>query len=823
MTQSYYLKDVAKWISVKYIQIESEVSFQYIITDSRAIRYPEQSLFIAIRGQNHNGHDYIYSLYMKGVRSFMVDSLYQIDHSLKDANFMVVENTLKSFQEMVSHKRSFYSVPVVGVTGSNGKTIVKEWVSQMIGKDKVVVRSPKSYNSQIGVPLSVWQMDSDTEVGVFEAGISEKGEMDSLASVINPTIGVLTNIGAAHEENFVSRKEKLQEKIKLFKSSDVVIYCVDHLMLEREMPKLLTTQKLITWGKGRNADLRIDSRLEENELTQLCLVWEGENFEIEIPFLDDISVENVMSAITTMLCLGYSKDYISRATKKLLPVAMRMELKEGVNDCILVNDSYNSDIYSLAISLDFLNQQCRRKNYQKTLILSDIYQSGLDDKTLCKQISDLIVLKGITRFIGVGKVLKANSDLFGLKSVFFDTTDALLNFMGPSEFKNEAILIKGSRNFELEKVCSVLERKHHQTNLQINLNALVHNLNYYRSYLKPTTKVLAMVKAFSYGSGSFEIANVLQHQKVDYLGVAFADEGVELRKAGITLPIIVMNPEARSFSVMLEYQLEPEIFNLKELYGFAEVVRKEGVVSTPVHIKLDTGMRRLGFMDEEMPDLIKALKEHEELQVKSAFSHLAGSDEEEFDDFTRQQIDLFTRMVKQLEDGIGYPVIKHILNSAGILRFTDFQFDMVRLGIGMYGIGAVDQKKLKTVTRFKSYISQLKRVKRHETIGYSRKGVLDYESEIAIVPVGYADGLRRKLGNGVGSLIVNHQKARIVGNVCMDMCMVDVTGLKAEEGTEVEIFGYEQSVFDLANLLDTIPYEVFTSISRRVKRVYFFE
>lgn len=818
----YFFSEVSQWIPCKAV-INKNISFTHLITDSRSVGNPAKALFIAIAGQNHNGHHYIPSLYQQGVRCFMVNENFTIPNDLQDANYLVVPDTLSAFQLLVAKKRSGYSCPIIGITGSNGKTIVKEWIAQLISKSKVIVRSPKSYNSQIGVPLSVWQLNKYTELGIFEAGISEKGEMEKIASVISPTIGVLTNVGAAHQENFESELEKLQEKIKLFATCETLVYCSDFSLINKEIKDTYPHKTLFTWGYDKAADVRVISKTISGKHTQLLLNYLDVDFEIELPFADEVSFENAMHAVTVMLLLNYTVAYIATAVKKLVPVAMRMELKEGINNCIVINDSYNSDLSSLSLSLDFLAQQSKHNNDSRTLILSDIYQSGIDDRNLCTQINDMLIQKGVSRLIGVGKVLQAHAYLFEMDATFYATTDELLSALIPNNFKNEAILIKGSRNFEFEKVSSVLEMKHHQTCLEINLNSLVDNLNYYRSKLKPQTKVLAMVKAFSYGSGSFEIANVLQHQKIDYLGVAFADEGLELRKAGISLPIIVMNPEIKSFQLMLQHQLEPEIYSFKVLHQFVAELKSGAISDYPVHLKIDTGMNRLGFEPTQVDELLVLLGQMPEIHIKSVFSHLVGSDDKQFDDFTQKQIADFTDATKKMEEGLGYSFIKHILNSSGIERFPKAQFDMVRLGIGMYGIGDATQHKLKSVTRFKSYISQIRQVKALQTIGYSRKGQLNYDADIAVVPVGYADGLNRKLGNSKWAMTINGHKAQIVGNICMDMCMLDVSGLNVCEGDEVEIFGSQLPVEQMAKALDTIPYEIFTSISRRVKRVYYYE
>ncbi len=818
----YLLSEVSQWIPCNAI-INKNIGFTHLITDSRSVGNPAKALFIAIVGQNHNGHHYIPSLYQQGVRCFMVNEDFTIPNDLKDANYLLVKNTLLAFQLLVTKKRRDYSCPVIGITGSNGKTIVKEWIAQLIGKSKIIVRSPRSYNSQIGVPLSVWQLNADTELGIFEAGISQRGEMEKIAAIISPTIGILTNIGAAHQENFASEHEKLHEKTKLFATCETIVFCSDYSLINREIEKVYSHKNLFMWGHDEAANVRVISKNARENHTQIHLNYLATNFEIELPFADEVSFENAMHSLAVLLLLNYTPAYIADAVKKLVPVAMRMELKEGINNCIVINDSYNSDLSSLSLSLDFLTQQSKHNNDRRTLILSDIYQSGINEKDLCSQINSMLLQKGVSKLIGVGKVLQSFAYLFEMEATFYATTDELLHALIPNNFKNEAILIKGSRNFEFEKVSSILEMKHHQTCLEINLNNLVDNLNYYRAKLKPQTKVLAMVKAFSYGSGSFEIANVLQHQKIDYLGVAFADEGVELRKAGISMPIIVMNPEIKSFQLMLQHQLEPEIYSFNILHQFVAELRSGAISDYPIHLKIDTGMNRLGFVPEQVDALLALLNQMPEIRIKSSFSHLVGSDDKQFDDFTQKQIADFTHATKKLEEGLGYIFIKHILNSSGIERFPQAQLNMVRLGIGMYGMGTEGQKKLKSVTRFKSYISQIRQVKAHQTIGYNRKGQLNFDANIAIVPVGYADGLNRKLGNGKWAMTINGHKAPIVGNICMDMCMLDVTDLQACEGDEVEIFGPQVPVEQLAKALETIPYEIFTSISRRVKRVYYYE
>ncbi len=820
--QEYLIQDLAKWLNTPCI-INHSSGFEHIVIDSRTVIDAAKALFIAIRGKQHNGHDYIESMYNAGVRNFMVDKQFAQTSSYEDANFLIVESCIEGLQDIAAAKRKQFAGEVIAITGSNGKTVVKEWIAQMIEDSCRLVRSPKSYNSQVGVPLSVWQLYQEADFGVFEAGLSMPGEMIKLAKIIEPTIGILTNIGAAHQENFTSRKHKLNEKMQLFKSCKTIVYCADDEMIDAEMKASYPGKQLLSWGKTKDAAIQISKKENAEKINIYTLNTNAYSFSFESTIRDEVSEENLLNAVVGLLALGYEAEFICNSVNKIVPVAMRMELKEGINDCVLVNDSYNSDIQSLSLSLDFLLQQSRQKEMSRTLILSDIYQSGLSDASICKEINQLLQKKGVSRLLAVGDILYQHQSIFQIKAEFFQNTNELLKALQPASFNNEAILVKGSRNFGFEQITELLEKKHHQTRLEVNMNALVDNLNFYRSQLHKSTKVLAMVKAFSYGSGSAEIANVLQHQKVDYLGVAFADEGIELRKAGITLPIIVMNPETKSFASMITYNLEPEIYSFKELDDFVMALKREAMVQYPVHIKIDTGMNRLGFDASEVDALIQKLKSHHTIKVKSVFSHLVGSDDAMFDDFTQEQISLFSEVTQKIEAGIGTSFIKHILNSAGVLRFPEHQFDMVRVGIGLYGIGVEQQQNLKSVIRFRSYISQIRQVHRSQTIGYSRKGKLNYDAEIAIVPVGYADGLNRHLGLGHGHMIVNRQKAAIVGNICMDMCMIDVTGLNAKEGDEVEVFGREQSVLELARALDTIPYEVFAGISRRVKRVYFYE
>jgi alanine racemase len=799
-----------------------------ILIDSRKLGNPSVSLFFAIKGDRHDGHNYIHDLYHKGVLHFVVTELPVNSEQLKNACFIIVTNTLQSLQQLCAHHRKQFNVPVIGITGSNGKTIVKEWLYQLLREDKNIVRSPKSYNSQVGVPLSVWQMNEDHVLAIFEAGISRPDEMSLLENVIKPTIGVITNIGKAHDENFENAENKANEKLKLFTHCEELIYCKDYFVIHNELmkSKQFHNIKLFTWSRKSNADLLV-GRIDKTQTdTQIQAVYKSSFIQITIPFVDEASIENAIHCWAVMLYMGYDNNTISKRMLLLSPIAMRLEMKEGVNNCSIINDSYNSDISSLAIALDFLNQQ--KQHPQKTLVISDILQSGQSDESLYGAVAELVHKKGVSRIIGIGKGISSQQHLFAIEKRFYNTTADFLKDYSPTYFRDETILLKGARLFGFEAIIKVIQQKAHQTVLEINLNALVHNLNYYRSKLKPETMVMAMVKAFSYGSGSFEIANTLQFHRINYLAVAYADEGVELRKAGITLPIMVMNPEEESYDAMIQYHLEPEIFSFRVLNLFEQALKRimpANASPVPVHIKLDTGMRRLGFEKDDVNELIVRIKNNKQLYVKSIFSHLAASDELEHESFTHGQIELFESMSTTIQSHFGYPILRHILNSAGISNYAYAQFDMVRLGIGLYGIGAdeKEQAQLQNVSTLKTCISQIKNVPAKETVGYSRKGVAQRDIQIATVPIGYADGLSRKLSNGNGKMVVKGKIAPIIGNVCMDMCMIDITDIHANENDEVLIFGDLYSISQVAKDVGTIPYEILTNISRRVKRVYFQE
>lgn len=794
-----------------------------LIIDSRKLFNPQGTLFVAIEGTQHDGHQYIHELYAKGVRAFLVSNRFKQFERFPEASFIVTDSPVTAFQQIAGAHRRAAGCDVVAITGSNGKTIVKEWLSHLLGNDVVHVRSPRSYNSQVGVPLSLWLLDGKTGLGIIEAGISMIGEMAIQESMIAPDGVIITNIGAAHQENFNSLEEKLHEKLRLCQNAKTLFFCDDHLLIASSIKATFPQASLVSWGKSASNQLQVIGQTHRDRFTVLDCLYQGRSCTFEIPFSDAASIENGLHALLFALHYGIDVVKLQGRCKLLQPVGMRLEQKEGHNNCLIIDDAYNADITSLEIALDFLHQQGNKKGLAPTLILSDILQSGTPAPLLYDRVVALLREKGVKRFIGIGPAISSELETRLPEHRFFNSTHHFLAEMGLNDFRNEAILLKGSRTFMFERIAEMLELKRHRTVMEINLNALAENINHVRRQLKPSTKLLAMVKAFSYGSGSYEIASLMQHQKVDYLGVAFADEGYDLRAAGIDLPIIVMNPDVRSFDMMLNYDLEPEIFNIDMLLKFAAAVSRQGLGQVGVHIKIDTGMYRLGFLPHEIPNLIHVLETLPQIYVKSAFSHLVGSDEAIHDQFTREQIDCFTSVCDQISQSVGYTFLRHILNSSGIERFPEAQFEMVRLGIGLYGISSLKDNPLRNVATLKSYVSQIKTVPAGRTVGYSRMSTVANDTPIAVVPVGYADGLDRRLSNGKGKLLINGCFAPIIGNVCMDMCMVDISGIAVQEGDEVIVFGDDYPVWEMAKTVDTIPYEVLTGISRRVKRIYYYE
>jgi alanine racemase len=789
-----------------------------LLTDSRKLSDADQGLFFALKGRR-DGHSFIDDVYQAGVRSFVISDP-EFDHlKYKGSNFYLVNDTLKALQDLAAAHRSKFQYPVIGITGSNGKTVVKEWLYQLLAPENNIVRSPKSFNSQLGVPVSVWEMNEENDLAIFEAGVSKVNEMEALASVIQPTIGILTNIGEAHQEGFESVDEKIREKLKLFEGVDLFIYSCKYL--DQYTGELPGTNKF-TWCYRDKADLEVfDDEVLEGKYQFLRGRMNGKDVEAVIPFTDQASVENGIICWATLLALGYDPEEADKRLEKLLPIGMRLELKNGVNNCSVIDDSYSLDLSSLAIALDFLNQQ--NQHIRRTLILSDI--PGSDSEEVYQQIGQMIETKAVDRMIGVGPLISKYGAEFSCEKEFYESTNDFLKAFPSIKFGHETILLKGARAFEFEQISQLLTQKVHETVMEINLNALEHNLNYYKTLLPLGTKVMAMVKAFSYGSGSFEITNLLEFNKVDYLAVAYADEGVALRKAGTSLPIMVMSPDSLAFDTIIENTLEPEIYSLRILEEFASALSRKGIKSYPVHIKLDTGMHRLGFMETEMEQLLHHLSENPSLHIQSIFSHLVASEDPAHDEFTKQQIEQFTRLSGEIREKYNYPILRHLANTSGISRWPDATFEMVRLGIGLYGIDPSIEGKspLQTVTSLKTSISQIKQIPAGDTIGYGRAGKMPEGGTIATVKIGYADGYNRKLGNGAGRMLVRGKEVKTIGKVCMDMCMIDITGINAAEGDEVIVFNEKIRVEDLAEQMETIPYEVLTGISQRVKRVYYYE
>ncbi|UFH52630.1 bifunctional UDP-N-acetylmuramoyl-tripeptide:D-alanyl-D-alanine ligase/alanine racemase [Spirosoma sp. KNUC1025] len=830
---------------------DSQLINKQWITDSRQVSgvgADEQlaaSVFFAIRGDHHDGHDFIGELYRKGVRQFVVERVALTPDrrtellAYADAQFIEVDSSLKTLQDLAAEHRRQFRIPIIGITGSNGKTIVKEWLAQLLADDYVVAKSPKSYNSQLGVPLSVHGLTAGHTLGIFEAGISKAHEMQTLEAIIQPSVGIFTNMGTAHDEGFRTRKQKIAEKLRLFIRVNTLIYCSDYAEIDDEVRLLLTAvnpkMQLITWAlTGKEATYQ--ASLDKDRLS---LRGQLATHQLKLPFTDPASVENLIHCLVTMLTLrSWTNDELQSRLNRLRPVSMRLEQKEGINNCVLIDDSYNNDVVGLQLALRFLNQQNTRN--RRVVILSDVLQSGQPEAELYEQVGALMRTQEVDLFIGIGPVVSRNARFFGDSSLFYATTDDFLTQFPFGNLRDSTVLIKGARPFSFERIVHRLERKVHGTVLEINLDALTHNLNYYREKVGPETQIMVMVKAFAYGSGSAEVAQLLQYHRVDYLAVAYADEGVSLRHNGVDLPIMVMNPAPETFAALLEYNLEPEIYSMRLLREWGRFVaevneqKPVGVALTQpsrpnapyaMHLKIDTGMHRLGFLENEIPDVAGYLKQHPLLHVATVFSHLVGADEAQFNSFSQQQYETFLRSTASLERELGYRQTRHLLNSAGIVRFPDFRLDMVRLGIGLYGVEAsgIDPLSLQTVGTLRTVISQIKAVRAGESVGYSRRGWLDHDARIATLAIGYADGYDRRLGNGVGEVWVNGTRCPTVGNVCMDMTMIDVTQAFASEGDEVVIFGKDVSILDLARRIGTIPYEILTGVSERVKRVFFKE
>lgn len=796
------------------LQIAKDRNVEDLVIDSRKAMLSEHALFFAISGERHDGHNYLSELYSKGIRQFVVERTISPEN-FPEANFLLVPSSVHALQCLVSAHRTKFSIPVIGITGSNGKTIIKEWLYQLLSPDYRIVKNPGSYNSQIGVPLSVWQMQPHHELGIFEAGISKPNEMNELQKVIQPTLGIFTNIGTAHDEGFTSFEQKIAEKIKLFSAAEKLIYCADHELVRSAV--LATSIQSFGWGFHENADLHITPSGE-----CFTLSWEGREQTIRLPFKDRASVENCFHCIALMLSLGHSIHTIQERISALKTVPMRLELKQGINNCQIIDDSYNNDLGGLRISLDFLAGIQKKK---KTIILSDILQSGLDDKDLIQKIKELIIKSDITRLIGIGPVLtkcQAEFKELPIHTSFYNDTESALKEISRNDFHQEVILIKGARTFHFEKIVGLLQRKVHGTRMEIDLNKIVHNLNFFKAQLKPGVKMMVMVKAFAYGSGSEEIATLLQYHRVDYLGVAYADEGVELRKNHITIPIMVMNTTEESFQTIIDYGLEPVVYSLSMLRSLSDFL---GTQLCTVHLEVETGMKRLGLEAEDLPEAVSILKNNPHIKIASMFSHLAGADESVHDEFSKTQVVRYEKAYHTISSQLNITTIRHILNSPGILRFHQYQMDMVRLGIGLYGVNPTSDSfnQLQPAATLKTVISQIKKIKMGESVGYGRRGKAESDMALATIAIGYADGFSRSFSRGAGVVLINGKKAPVVGNVCMDMTMIDITGIEAKEGDEVIVFGDGLPIQELAERANTIPYEILTNTSERVKRIFYAE
>lgn len=829
---TYTIEKVATLIGARRYG-DTDANIGFLLTDSRSLCFPEETLFFALKSERNDGHKYIPDLYRRGVRNFVVTEVpsggsqlwEELGNSYPSANFLRVTDTREALQRLAERHRDEFDIPIVGITGSNGKTIVKEWLYQMLSPDNYVTRSPRSYNSQIGVPLSVWLMNEQTQVGIFEAGISQPGEMAALRDIIQPTIAVLTNLGSAHQENFESMEQKCREKLVLFHDAPTIVYNEDDSTVKTVVDGADYKGERLCWSRrDKDAPMFIKSVEKKETATTVTYKYKGndENW-FSIPFIDDASIEDAIVCAIVALRLGVKSDVLDERMMRLEPVAMRLEVKEGRHGCTLINDSYNSDINSLDIALDFMSRRPDHKGRRRTLILSDIQQSGELPERLYGDVSDLCVKRGVEKFIGIGPALSANADAIKVPYKFFySTVEAFLHSEVFRTMRDEVVLIKGARQFGFDQITELLVEKVHETVLEVNLNAVVENLNYYRSFMKPTTKLVCMIKADAYGAGSVEIAKTLQDHRVDYLAVAVADEGATLRRNGITANIMIMNPEMSAFKTMFDFDLEPEVYSFRLLDALVKAAQKEGITGWPVHIKIDTGMHRLGFDPKnDIDELIKCLKHQNAIIPRSVFSHFVGSDSDDFDDFSARQFRLFDEASRKLQSAFNHKILRHIDNSAGIEHFPERQLDMCRLGLGLYGINSRNNHIINNVSTLKTTILQLRNVPAGDTVGYSRKGKIDRDSVIAAIPIGYADGLDRHLGNRHCYCLVNGQRAEYVGNICMDVAMIDVTGIPCKEGDNVEVFGDHLPVTVLSDALDTIPYEVLTGISNRVKRVYF--
>ena len=820
----YSIIEIAEILGVDPSHL-TNTSIDTLLTDSRTLTYPDRSLFFAIHTDSNDGHRYVHQLYEKGVRNFVVEKIPE-GVPTSDANFLVVGNTTKALQTLAAFHRHRFNIPVIGITGSRGKTQVKEWLYQLLRDDYNIVRSPRSYNSQIGVPLSVWDIDDNSGLAIIEAGISQPDEMPSLEKIISPTITVMTNIGSEHKEGFASIEEKCIEKLRLSRHSEYVVFDGDDNTICNGIVDLGYGRQELSWSRvNTDAPIFISSVIKEKGFTTIKFTYLLYAGEVKIPFTAAADIDNAIVCLATLCCLRVPVKTMAERFLRLSPTGTRMDAMEGVNDCQLIYDTYTSDYLSLTPAIDFMSRRDTLLR-TRTLILSDVLPENVPAAEVYNRISELIHLRHIDRFIGIGPELTAHRALFAHNSRFFPSTDAFLEAMSPSDFAKELILLKGAPDFEFARIIEMLEARQHETVLEVNLDALVHNFNFYRSRLDPDTGIVCMLKAFGYGAGSYELAKTLQQQGASYIAVAAHDEGVALREAGITMPIMVLNPKVVNYKSLFDNRLEPEVFSFEMCREIIHEAKKFHMESYPIHIKIDTGMHRLGFLYDELPRLIEMLKAQTYVRPVSIFSHLCTADDLTNDDYAHFQLEYFDRCCDVFLPAFDHKVMRHILNTDGILRFADHQYEMVRLGIGLYGVPTLGKgydDKLRPVSALHSVIIQIRDWEPGTTVGYGRHGVLRRQSRIATIPIGYADGFNRHLGCGKGEVWINGKRVPTVGNICMDLFMADVTDVDCAVGDKVEIFGEHISAQEIADRLDTIPYEVLTSVSSRVKRIYYSE
>ncbi len=822
MIQSLTSSQLCEIVGGSLLTGEGAGFISHLTVDSRNMIQPEATLFVALKGAKFDGHDFIDEIFLSGVKCFLIKTGTVTHISDKpDAVFIAVDEPLKALQKVAAHQRSLFKGPVVGITGSNGKTIVKEWLGQILSQKFAVAKSPKSYNSQVGVPLSLFGIASYHQVAVMEAGISKPAEMEKLAAMIRPDMGIFTNIGTAHEEGFSSQDQKLAEKVKLFKTAQFIIYRKDQVKVAAFLEKTFDRDKLISWSSATGSEYSYSIKKGLDESKILMIKSDMALFTFSVPFTDEASLENVCHAITAALSLGMSPQSVQEGIRHLKAVDMRLTLKSGANESLLIDDTYNNDLAGLWLALEFMAAQRAKK--RKVIIISDMLQVG-NHQAVYEEVSKLLRHHQIDLIFGVGKEIQVLGKDFPDTSRFFEDTQSLLAELDPSQFDNDLILVTGARNYEFETIVHKLQQRIHGTILEINLNALTHNYNFYKTRLHPKTKVMVMVKAFAYGGGAVEIANHLQQLKADYLAVAYTDEGVILREQGIILPIMVLNPMQESFIHLQKYELEPVVYSPLFFRQIGKYCRSHHL-EMKIHLDLDTGMHRLGFEEKHLPELMDLLKEFPELKVSSIYTHLAGADEILHEDYSISQLNRFTKIADQISWALNKAPLRHALNSAGIIRYPEYQMDMVRLGIGLYGVEVSDtfDQQLKPISTLKTTISQIKSLQKEQTVGYSRKGKMEEDGRIATIAIGYADGYDRRFSNGKGLVEINGKLAPVIGNVCMDMCMVDISHIDAKEGDEVIIYGEGISLKGLATRIGTIPYELLTNISSRVKRIYYLD